>query len=146
VIFLPVGDDAQVHRRGHSEWPEMMKRCWQIMWIYRISLGDQRSRPADLKSQGKVNLCGVESSAHNLRQLAIAVTPLSIIGSDDQRMVSIKCRFEGAKRQSFQNETACRRCAQILGRRGRPANPTGRRPSRLAEICQRRCLKAIGES
>jgi len=52
----------------------------------------------------KVNLCGVESCAHNLRPLAIAVTPLSIIGSDDQRMVSIKCRFEGAKRQSFEND------------------------------------------
>jgi hypothetical protein len=83
---------------------KMMKRCW-YMWIYRISRGGQRARPADLKSQGKVNLCGVESCAHNLRQLAIAVTPpLSIIGSDDQRMVSIKCRFEGAKRQSFQND------------------------------------------
>ncbi len=54
---------------------KMMKRCWQVMWIYRISRGGKRARPADLKSQGKVNPCGVESCSH-LRQLAIAVTPL----------------------------------------------------------------------
>jgi hypothetical protein len=98
------------------------------MWIYRIIRGGQRA--ADLKSQGKVNPCGVESCERNLRQLAIAVTPLSILGSDDQRMDSIKCRFEGAKRQSFQNDqrlAAARKYRDVVGgwRIRRAGDPLG---------------------